>query len=588
MSRLKTIFRKFTPDLDFSFSRFPFVFLLLAVATAIFIAGINSFFDVSESVWGRWFGGFFSASAVALAGYLFKESRSGSFISALILTYILPILVILVFQVHSSQWVFIPALPVAILLWLSVSPFTKIGRAEERVEQQDIFWWYNHRALVSAFIVGIALVIFGLGLFAISSSLDVLFGLDVNDLFYQWIYPVFCVFLGPVYWLTTLPKLESFIDEKDAAPDFISRAIGLLGQYILTPLLLIYAVILFAYAVQIAVSRALPAGTLGWMVLSFVIVGAVNVLILHPSFLKEKIAVKLFKRFWFWTTLIPLCMYFFAVWVRIDLYGLTPQRVFLIAGGLWASIISLWSILPNKRDIRLIPALSSLIFVMLGLGPLNAENLSTNNQIARLNAVLQRAEVSSSDAFPTWTKRDIRAGNGAIVFLRDDASRQKKLDFTLEKNGFITTEEPASNSVWQLANADFRYDLEGQLSRYLTRKADFVPVDVRATPLFIGDFYAYDEKVRRNIASLHLELKDNALVVYAGDTDEIVSTTDFSAWVEKQTNRENLVDPWLDFVSNGTQYRLVLTTVTLRKLNDEALDDIISLEGQLFKSPLSN
>ncbi len=40
------------------------------------------------------------------------------------------------------------------------------------------------------------------------------------------------------------------------------------------PLLLIYAAILLAYTAQIVVTRALPQGMIGWMVLGFVVTGA--------------------------------------------------------------------------------------------------------------------------------------------------------------------------------------------------------------------------------------------------------------------------------------------------------------------------
>ena len=74
----------------------------------------------------------------------------------------------------------------------------------------------------------------------------------------------------------------------------------------LIPLLLAYAAILLAYAGQIAITRPLPEGMIGWMVLGFVMAGAATWLVLYPPFLRGRVIVRAFRRSWFWATLIPL------------------------------------------------------------------------------------------------------------------------------------------------------------------------------------------------------------------------------------------------------------------------------------------
>ena len=90
----------------------------------------------------------------------------------------------------------------------------------------------------------------------------------------------------------------------------------MIGKFILIPLLLAYAAILLVYAVQIVITRQLPEGMLGWMVLGFVTAGAGAWLVLHPEFLRDSIIVRFFRRWWFWLTIVPLILYFVAVQVR--------------------------------------------------------------------------------------------------------------------------------------------------------------------------------------------------------------------------------------------------------------------------------
>src|SRR5690606_18803673 len=144
------------------------------------------------------------------------------------------------------------------------------------------------------------------GMVAIERSLSVLFGLEASDLFYRWVLPFTGLFLTPVYWLSTLPRVANVPPSETENADFTSTAIGFLGQFILVPLLLIYAAILLAYTVQIVITRELPQGMIGWMVLGFVVTGAGTWLVLHPRFMREKPLVRLFRRLWFWLTLVPL------------------------------------------------------------------------------------------------------------------------------------------------------------------------------------------------------------------------------------------------------------------------------------------
>src|SRR5690606_31332160 len=156
----------------------------------------------------------------------------------------------------------------------------------------------------------------------------------------RWVVPVVLGFLVPFYWLATLPRLADHDPLQLERPDVVATAGGFAAQFIAAPLLLIYATILHAYAVQIAATQSLPQGLLGWMVLGFVVAGAAAWLVLHPPFLRERPVPRLFRRFWFWLTLIPLVLLAVAIFVRLDAYGLTMERVLVALGGLWAALLA--------------------------------------------------------------------------------------------------------------------------------------------------------------------------------------------------------------------------------------------------------
>src|SRR5690606_8088531 len=105
------------------------------------------------------------------------------------LKYLLPLAAIGLVQITDTAW-FVPyALPAVSILWLSVSPFTRIGRGEERETQQNRFWLINHQALATAAIAAGAFAIIALGLVVIERSLSLLFGIESSTLFYRWLLP---------------------------------------------------------------------------------------------------------------------------------------------------------------------------------------------------------------------------------------------------------------------------------------------------------------------------------------------------------------------------------------------------------------
>ena len=140
------------------------------------------------------------ARVLAVAGVYFVDSRPEARRWGAFLKYVLPFLAIVAFEVTDIVW-FVPyALPAIALLWLSVSPFTRIERGPAREEQQTRFWLVNHQAVATGLIAAAAFAIIALGFLIIERSLSMLFGLDVARVFYQWLLPITGLFLSPVYW----------------------------------------------------------------------------------------------------------------------------------------------------------------------------------------------------------------------------------------------------------------------------------------------------------------------------------------------------------------------------------------------------
>lgn len=575
---------KQAPDLLVTGQRFPFAILFAALTTIVVIGAINGVEWMRDDVWGRAALGFATAAVLAVAGVYFAESRPEARIAGPILKYVVPVAVAAAFQITDINW-FVPyAMPAVAILWLSVSPFSRIERGAPREEAQNRFWWVNFQAFATAVIAAAAFLIIALGLAAIERSLAILFGLETGQVFYNWVLPFTGLFLTPVYWLSTLPQLSAYRAEELERPDFLPRAFGFLGQFVLVPLLLIYGLILLAYTAQILVTQKLPEGMIGWMVLGFVVTGAATWLVLHPPFMRARALVRLFRTWWFWLTLIPLALFFVAVSIRVDSYGLTDERMLLAAGGVWAAVLAV-VFLVGRGDIRLIPALAGVILLLMSVGPWNYANLPITQQAMRLDALVMNAGADKSASPPRgdWSAEEIAEARGILDYLAGSREGQHTVREVMGKYG-VTWDPLQDGSYIVLEALGMSQPSVDSVVRYATllRNFDGAPVDVTATPYLIRPINLYGTSVVE-APPLRLWVEAGGLRVGpAGTPDPEVPLVDLSGWLARQTGAF-LVDPAIPLLVGGRSYSFVVQALTIdRGENNAGPVTITTIEGQLF------
>jgi hypothetical protein len=548
-------FEALSPDFSATFRRFPFSIIFALCGAILLVLGSNSVGILGEEVWRRATIGLMTGAAFGVGGVLFAESRPDMKRLGPVMKYLVPLLIAASFEIMRPDLYFPFAMPLVGVLWASVAAFTQIGKGAEREAAQNRFWWLNHQAIATGGIAAAAFLIIFIGLGAIERSLATLFGLSIGDAFYRWVLPFTGFFLAPVYWLSTIPKLSDYDARQLETPEFISKAIGFLGQFLLAPLLLVYGLILLAYTVQIVIVGQLPEGTLGWMVLGFVTVGAGTWLVLHPPFLRDRLLVKVFRRSWFWLTLVPLALFAYAVWVRVDAYGVTPERMMLIGGGLWAVLLSA-IFLTGKGDIRIIPALAGAIIVLMSIGPWNIENAPRESQAMRLAAIMDRVGLTSVSASPAWTMETEREARDIVYYLVNNGGTGQ-LESVLAEQGVPVTTSGEFGVSTALASLKLpESDVSNPSYQGILRDRS-LQIDIAATPYMVGPFTLYMSG-RPVVGGVQLGLEEGQIWLSDDAPDFATGTlTDVSAWVASE-QAETLSDPVIDILHNGVTYRLVL------------------------------
>ncbi len=270
-------------------------------------------------------------------------------------------------------------LSAAFHLLVAVLPFI-------RGPETGAFWDYNRQLFLAFLRAGVFSAVLFVGLAIALGALDKLFGVHVPPDTYLQLWLVIALLGNTWLFLAALPEDVTTRDDP-AYP----RALKIFTQYVLTPLVGVYLVILTAYLAKIIITREWPSGWIGWLVGSVSVSGILGFLLAHPLRQSEHEGwIRIYAR-WLFVGLIPAAiMLLLALGKRIGPYGLTELRVIALVLGVWLLTVAVTYTLRPASGIRLIPLSLAAILAVLMAGPMNATRLSVRSQTRRLEHLLAR------------------------------------------------------------------------------------------------------------------------------------------------------------------------------------------------------
>lgn len=306
-------------------------------------------------------------------------------------------------------------LSAAIHLAAAFLPFW--GRAES-----PAFWQYN-RKLFEGFLRAVLFsgVLF-LGLAIALGALDKLFGVDLEGETYIRLWFVCAFVINTWIFLAAVPE---DLDEQEAWENY-PKPLKVFTQYILTPLVAVYLVILTAYLVKIVITGTWPSGWIGYLVSSVAAVGILGFLLVHPLRSRQDEAwIRTFSR-WLFVGLIPAAgMFLLALWKRVDPYGLTELRFLGLLLGAWLLGIALLYTVRRETGIRIIPVSLAIILLLTAFGPLGSTAMSVRSQANRIREIIRSNGIGVVES---------AAGGPATVNDDDRREMSEALRFLLERN----------------------------------------------------------------------------------------------------------------------------------------------------------
>ena len=140
----------------------------------------------------------------------------------------------------------------------------------------------------------------------------------------------FMAYSSSIAFAGILPLLFLLFNREKEEEEGVNKLFDVLLNYVLSPALLIYAVILYLYFVKVAVLWSLPKGAVAYIVVSFI--SATFILKSCQPFLERRY-YDWFYRYSGWAVLPALVMYWVGTFYRINQYGYTEARVYLVVVG---------------------------------------------------------------------------------------------------------------------------------------------------------------------------------------------------------------------------------------------------------------
>lgn len=190
------------------------------------------------------------------------------------------------------------------------------------------------------------------------------------------------------------PMLFIVFEERKQEFTF-GKLLHALLNWVLTPALLIYTVILYVYAVKILVTASLPRGWVSDMVLAYCLVALVAQMAQHLC------SKRPFRWFYdhFSLFALPLQVLFWvAVVRRLTDYGFTPSRYMLLLFGLLMTLYVVLFLFRNRRGYFIVAAValafSLLPVVVPALGP---KAVSRYSQVHRVRVAASQLGILSPD-----------------------------------------------------------------------------------------------------------------------------------------------------------------------------------------------
>ena len=221
----------------------------------------------------------------------------------------------------------------------------------------------------------------------IFESFFYIFGITELGHFYDYITKFIWFVLAPQVCCTLVRQNEYETNEP-------AKVLRLILNFILSPAVIIYTVILYSYFVKIVFEWDLPKGGVAWIVMGFITVALIGRM--AQSILSQRY-YDWYYRYFTLIAIPPLIMYWIGSIYRISLYSFTESRFYLLLAGGLMTLFVLMQWKERTRRYQLMALIFGATIVLFTYIPgISAKSIGLHCQEQRLTRLISELELTDT------------------------------------------------------------------------------------------------------------------------------------------------------------------------------------------------
>ncbi len=356
-------------------------------------------------------------------------------------------------EITFIEWLQLFVLSIALHLLVSFAGFIP------KKYNQEEFWEFNKQLFIRIITAGIYSSVLYVGLALAITAITKLFNVEFYKEIYGDLFVIISGVFNTIFFLAGVPKTNN-----TDLPLKLSYPKGLKNftQFVLMPLISLYLIILLCYEAKILITLSLPIGWVSYLVLIFAIFGILSFLLIHPI-AKEtgNLWMRTFSR-WFYFLLVPLLgLLFWAILYRVNLYGFTHERYYVLLLSIWLTVVVAYFIINKQPKIKFIP-ISMCLFGLLSIaGPQSADSISKNSQLSRFENFMK---VMQTKKLTFEQEKDL---SSIVDFLEDNYGVNVLTPYTDDKLTALLKKDKTPNSaqIMEAFGLRYRSDYETNINK---------------------------------------------------------------------------------------------------------------------------
>ena len=310
---------------------------------------------------------------------------------------------------------------------------------------------------------------------AITASFFYIFGIVEPQHFYEHIAQFIFFVMAPQVCCTLVRQ-----NEDEVAEPF--KILRIILNFILSPAVIIYTVILYTYFIKIAFEWDLPKGGVAWLVMGFITVALIG------RVAQSILSQRYYDWFYRWFTLIaipPLIMYWIGSIYRIRLYSFTESRFYLMVAGVLMTLFVLMLFRKHTRRYQLMALIFGAAIILFTYIPgISAKSIGLACQKQRLTALISELKLADAKTGRLNDDLDMRS------IKQDSMMCERYKDITsvisYVRNEIGTKEFEAQYGKWAHSEYSFNYDKANGQSVVSPCRSD--NTYIRRRPVELGEY----------------------------------------------------------------------------------------------------